>query len=271
LNDTKAAENFVKSSPNGARRPVQTPKLSHLIAGDLRAKIASSELAPGDSLPPESELLAQFGISRPTLREALRILESDKLIRLGRGARSGATILGASVEAAARHSAMYLASHGATLADIHEVRMLIEPSLAAMLALRAKKEHIKALRQCVSAQQAALETRDYATAIKAVQDFHSIMARSSENRALGLFSGVLQEMSVRVYPKMLVTGSAGDRQIARRRTEESAAAHRKLVDLIIHSKSREAEEFWAAYMAETEAFLVRTGLAKLRVELRAEY
>lgn len=261
----------MKTSPNGTARPVQTPKLSHLIAEDLRTRIANSELAPGDSLPPESEMLAQFGISRPTLREALRILESDKLIRLGRGARTGAIILGPSVEAAARHSAMYLASHGATLADIHELRMLIEPSLAAMLALNAKRDHIKALRQCVNAQQVALEKKDYPAAVKAVQDFHAIMVRSSENRALGFFSGVLHEMSVKVYPKMLVTGGAGERQIARRRTEQSAAAHRKLVDLIIHNKSREAEEFWREYMADTDTFLTRTGLSKLRVELRGEY
>lgn len=270
----------MKHSPNSAKtlgktnrttRPVQAPKLSHLVAEDLRARIAKGELATGDSLPSESELLTQFGISRPTLREALRVLESDSLIRLGRGARTGATVLGPSVEAAARHSAMYLASHGTTLAEIHQVRMLIEPSLAAMLAQRAKKDHIKALLQCVNAQQEGLQAKDYAAVVAAVTDFHAVMVRSSENRALGLLSGVLQEMSVKVYPKMLVTGSASERQAARRRTEQSAAAHRKLLELITHNKSNEAEEFWREYMQDTDAFLARTGLAKLRVELQGAY
>lgn len=277
---TEAAGGLLRHSPNSVKtsgktnrttRPVQAPKLSHLVAEDLRARIAKGELATGDSLPSESQLLTQFGISRPTLREALRVLESDNLIRLGRGARSGATVLGPSVEAAARHSAMYLASHGTTLAEIHQVRMLIEPSLAALLAQRAKKDHIKALRQCVNAQQEGLQAKDYAAVIAAVTDFHAVMVKSSENRALGLLSGVLQEMSVKVYPKMLVTGSAGERQIARRRTEQSAAAHRELLELITHNKSSEAEEFWREYMRDTDAFLARTGLAKLRVELQGAY
>lgn len=270
----------MKHSPNGAKAPakqdrttrlVQSPKLSHLVAEHLRARIAKGELATGDSLPSEAELLTQFGISRPTLREALRVLESDNLIRLGRGARSGAKVLGPSVEAAARHSAMYLASHGTTLAEIHQVRLLIEPSLAAMLAQRAKKEQIKALRQCVNAQQEGLEAKDYAAVVAAVTEFHAVMVSSSENRALGLLSGVLQEMSVRVYPKMLVTGSANERQAARRRTEQSAAAHRELLELITQNKPDEAEAFWREYMQDTDTFLTRTGLAKLQVELQGTY
>lgn len=253
---------------SGVTRPVHAPKLSHLVAERLREQIAHGELTAGDSLPSETELLTQFGISRPTLREALRVLESESLIRLGRGARSGATVLGPSVEAAARHSAMYLASHGTTLAEIHQVRMLIEPSLAAILAQRAKKDHIKALQQCVDAQQEGLANKDYAAVIAAVMSFHSVMVRSSENRALGLLSGVLQEISLKVYPRMLVAGSAGEQQAVRRRTEQSAAAHRDLLELITHSKSGDAEAFWREYMRDTDSFLTRTGLGKLQVQLR---
>jgi DNA-binding FadR family transcriptional regulator len=70
---------------------------------------------------------------------------------------------------------------------------------------------------------------------------------------------------------MLVTGSASERQAARRRTEQSAAAHRELLELITHNKSSQAEEFWREYMQDTDAFLTRTGLAKLRVELQGAY
>lgn len=268
---------FLKHSANSAKRPVgenrtrqrlHSPKLSHLVVEHLRSQIARGQLATGASLPSESELLTQFGISRPTLREALRVLESENLIRLGRGARTGATVLGPSVDAAARHSAMYLASHGTTLAEIHQARMLIEPSLAAMLARRARKEHIKALRHCVVTQQDALRTKDYAAAVAAVAEFHSIMVSSSDNRALGLLSGVLHEVSVKVYPRMLITGNARERQAARLRTEQSVAAHGRLLELIVDNKAREAETFWRDYMLDTDAFLASTGLAKLQVELQ---
>lgn len=213
-------------------------------------------------------MLKQFGISRPTLREALRVLESESLIRLGRGARSGATVLGPSVEAAARHSAMYLASHGTTLGEIHQVRMLIEPSLAGMLARSSKKEHLAALRECVDIQQKSLAAGDFDGAISGVIQFHEVMVRSSDNRALGLLSGVLQDISLKVYPKMLVAGSSVQRAAVRRRTEQSAAAHKHLLQLITQHKPDETETFWREYMQDTAAFLSRTGLATLKVELR---
>src|SRR3972149_10963530 len=84
------AVNLRKAEKN---RRVRAPKLPHIIAQQLRAQIASGELRPGDSLPSESVPLKDFGISRPTLREALRVLESETLIQLGRGSRRGGTIL----------------------------------------------------------------------------------------------------------------------------------------------------------------------------------
>ena len=267
---------LLKASITGRRAPVgaarsshmvPSPKLSHLVAERLRAQIARGELEVGGSLPSEAELLSYLGISRPTLREALRILESESLIRLGRGARSGATILGPSVEAAGRYSAMYLASHGTTLAEIHETRMLLEPSLAARLAKSAKKEHIMALRKCVTAQSDAIEMKDYVAAITSIMDFHAVMVRCSENRALGLLSGVLQEISLKVYPQMLITGRVSVRQAVQRRTERSAKSHRELLEMIIRHKANEAELYWRAYMEDTDTFLADTGLGKLHVQL----
>src|SRR5207253_9697326 len=75
-------------APGGAR----APKLSHALVERFRARIASGELKPGDTLPPESELLQQLRVSRPTLRQALRVLESESLIQLGKGARTGTTL-----------------------------------------------------------------------------------------------------------------------------------------------------------------------------------
>jgi len=249
---------------------IQAPKLSHLVAEQLRTRIANGDLVAGDMLPSEGELLVQFGISRPTLREALRVLESESLIRLGRGARSGATVLGPSVEAAARHSAMYLASHGTTLAEIHQVRMLIEPSLAAIIARSPKKDHVRALQDCVDAQQAALAAKDYPRVIEGVVRFHAVMVECSENRALGLLSGVLQAMSAEIYPKMLIAGEPNERQSVRRRTEESANAHLKVLEMISASKPKEAEVFWREYMEDTETFITRAGLGKLQVQLKIE-
>jgi len=249
---------------------VRAPKLYHLVAERLRAQIASGHLGAGDSLPSERQLLAEFGVSRPTLREALRVLEAETLIQLRRGARSGATVLAPSIEAATKYADLYLASHGTTIAEIHQVRLLIEPSLAALLAQRRGKEHVMQLRKVHEAQRAALEAKDYFAVVSSVIEFHDVMVRSTANRALALLAGILHDLAVKLYPKMLNADSERQRELVQRRTEESSAAHGRLLSLIAAGKVKEAEEFWRDYMEDTAKWLARTGRGKLRVTLSAD-
>src|SRR5690606_5189459 len=154
-----------------SRVGIRAPKLSHLVAERLRARIAAAELRPADTLPSEAELLRQFNVSRPIMREALRVLEAESLIRLGRGARAGATLLSPSILTAAKYGGLYLATQGTTLGDIHEVRTLLEPPLAASLASRSNKDFVKELEDWVRVQREALNRQDYAGAIAAVNQF----------------------------------------------------------------------------------------------------
>jgi DNA-binding FadR family transcriptional regulator len=70
----------------------RAPKTAELIATSVRAEIAAGRLRPGDRMPAEAELMASYGVSRPTLREALRMLEHDEIIEIRRGAHGGATV-----------------------------------------------------------------------------------------------------------------------------------------------------------------------------------
>jgi GntR family transcriptional regulator, transcriptional repressor for pyruvate dehydrogenase complex len=72
---------------------VRAPKTAELIAARLRGQIVRGELRPGSRLPPEAELQEQFGVSRPTLREAFRILEAESLLTVRRGACGGAQVV----------------------------------------------------------------------------------------------------------------------------------------------------------------------------------
>lgn len=249
---------------------VRAEKLSHLVAERLRTQIAGGELAPGDTLPSEAELLKLLGVSRPTLREALRVLESEKLLQLGRGARSGATILAPSIGMAARYGALYLATQGTTLGEIHQVRTVLEPSLAAHHAQSAKKLVIKTLRDCVTAQEAALQARDYVMAVTAVNDFHEALVRYAPNKALKLLAGMLHAISADLYPLMPLSGTRSEQQVVWRRTEKSVASHAKLTNLIAEGKAAEAEKFWREYMNDTAAFMAKTRLNALRVQVRAQ-
>ena len=248
---------------------VRARKLSHIVADRLRTQIAAGTLKFGDRLPSESALLEQLGISRPTLREALRVLESEGLIRLGRGARSGAIVLGPSIETAAQHGALYLVSHGTTLGEVHQVRMLLEPSLVSLLAGRAKKDFVRTLEYSVKTQVAALSAQDHVAAVRAINDFHGRMMEFSHNRALSLLVGMVRDFPTSVYSKLLLTGSARMRKVLQERTEKSTRSHDQLLKIIVGGKPNEAETFWRRYMEDTATFLARTKIGDLRVELQS--
>jgi len=247
--------------------PIRAPKLSHVVAEQLRSKIATGALKTGDSLPSEGDLLKQFGISRPTLREALRVLESEGLIQLSRGARAGASVLGPSIETAARYGELYLASQGTTLGEINEVRMLLEPPLVSLLTGRAKKDLVRLLTQTVAQQRAALDADDFAGAVAAISDFHGQLMMFSQNRALGLLVGMLSEILPAAYTRLLHNGSDSLQKMLRRRTRKSSEAHAQLVEIILNGQAAEAERFWREYMEETAAFLQEARIANVKVEI----
>src|SRR5947207_2228594 len=96
---------------------VRVPKTAELVAAQLRRQIVRGELKEGDALPPEAALMEQFGVSRPTLREAFRVLESESLISIRRGSRGGARVHTPNGEVAARHAGLLLQVRGTTLGD----------------------------------------------------------------------------------------------------------------------------------------------------------
>ncbi len=261
--DERAA-NLLEAEKN---RRVRAPKLPHIIAQRLRSQIASGELRPGDSLPSESELLKEFGISRPTLREALRVLESETLIQLGRGSRSGATILAPSIEMAAQYGGLYLATQDTTLGQIHEVRSMLEPPLAGAHAKQANTEVCKALAHCVKLQREALEQLDYIGAAAAVNQFHEQLVHKSGNNALRLLAGMLHEISANVYPQLPLAAGRVTKKAIWRRSEESTDAHESLVELVKAKKAAAAEKFWREYMQDTADWLQKSGLSELRVKV----
>lgn len=248
-------------------RKIAAPKLPHIVARQLRYQIASGELVPGDRLPMESALLKQLGISRPTLREALRILESEGLVELGRGARNGARILAPTIEMTAQFSTVYLATQNATLGQLHDVRTILEPGMAARHSARRTPKCIAALEKCLVRQKDGLARSDFVAAATAVNDFHGELIRHTGNVALRLLAGMLQETTHRLYRQLPEAGGTISRETFWRRSAKSTEAHAELLRLIKARRAREAEEFWRKYMRSTGAWLKRAGLSELKIQV----
>jgi DNA-binding FadR family transcriptional regulator len=228
------AARFVKVIPD------QSPKLTSIVSDTLRRKIVSGELAEGDNLPPEPDLVAQFGVSRPTLREALRILESESLIRTRRGSRSGAEVCAPKVDTSARYMGFVLQHEGVTVDDVLQARMILEPPLAGLTAARRDDVTIYELRRALEAEEAALPDR--AAYAEASIHFHEVVVNLAGIRTLSLtvrqYNWVLGRLMQEVRAHDSVT--TGD--------PKSHSAHARFVDLVSEGKSREAEAFWRAHV-----------------------
>ena len=154
---------------------IEPRRLYRQIADQLRALIASGELAPGARLPPERDLALQLGVSRPSVREALIALEVAGLVevRMGSGIYVAAQPLGAPP-----------GDIGAALGpfDIIRARQLIEPELAALAARRKAPAALKRLRAAVKRMED--DIAQGVAPIRGDREFHLALAEASDNAAL---------------------------------------------------------------------------------------
>src|ERR1700758_2460571 len=119
--------------------PVEVPKASDVLAGELRERILTGELAEGDSLPAERELVKQAQMSRATVREALRILEVQNLVRVKTGRTGGAFVQRPTTKSMANSVTMLIRGRRIKLVDLMETREALEP-FCAQLAARNRTE-----------------------------------------------------------------------------------------------------------------------------------
>ena len=123
--------------------PTSREKISIQIVQQIRAAIMRGELKPGQALPSEKDLMAQFDVSKHTLREALRALEGLGFVTIKRGAGGGPIVSEIDWVKARSFFASFLYFQKFTLADISEVRKLIEPYIARRAAEVMTDEEIR--------------------------------------------------------------------------------------------------------------------------------
>src|SRR3954454_5946424 len=181
-----------RSGTNEVGLTLRVPKMAELVSQRLRRQIVRGELSEGDALASEAELMAQFGVSRPTLREAFRVLESEGLINVRRGAHGGARVQIPNGEAAARYAGLVLEFRGATLQDVYEARGVLEPRCARRLASRRTKSDIDRLRENIASARAALD--DPATHIRLNNEFHALMTELAGTQTIIVLNSMVREI-----------------------------------------------------------------------------
>ncbi len=242
---------------------IKVPKAGELVADLLRRRIITGEIKPGDPLPSENELMAMFNVSRPTLREALRILDSESLITVARGARGGARANLPDVDVTARYGTIYLQAHGTTFSDLHKARVILEPPIAGALALNHDADGLARLRALIEAQEHASDVNALA---EAMAGFHELLVEMHGNKTLTLLVRIVHDL-VRKYYVLLFTPTGRHEEERLRNIRLGVRAQYKLVDLIAAGNAQEAEAFWREHLAAVSRILDTSGVSRKVVEI----
>ncbi|QTI70981.1 FadR/GntR family transcriptional regulator [Gordonia polyisoprenivorans] len=247
----------------GETGALRVPKMAELVAQRLRRQIVRGELSEGDALPSEAELMAQFGVSRPTLREAFRVLESEGLINVRRGAHGGARVQTPNGDIAARYAGLVLEFRGTTLEDVYDARNIIEPPLAGLLARKRTNADLEKLK---AAHDAAREHLDDGNAlIRVHNEFHAVMIDLAGNQTMAVLNGMVRHIIDLSSFRHVASDAGSPANIASIR--KGFRAHELLIQYVEARDAVAAEKLWRKHVTEAEKYMLSDANPKTVLDL----
>ncbi len=241
-----------------SRAAVRSPKTAELVAGTLRRMVVEGQLKDGDFLPNEAELMAHFGVSRPTLREAVRVLESERLVEVRRGSRTGARVRVPGPEVVARPAGLLLELSGATIADLLTAKSGIEPMAARLLAESGSPEAFDELEQML--EELAADGHQSSRLAEATGLFHLRVVQLSGNATLSIVAGMLHEITVR-HTAFVFNER---RPVSKADYDTLLRSYRRLMQFLRAGDAVGAETHWRKHLDKTRELLL-TGLESVPV------
>ncbi len=166
----------------GAFRPSRGMTLSSQIVAQIRDALFSGDLKTGDVLGSEADLAKQFGVSRMSIRDALRSLEAMGIVDIRMGAKGGATIAAGSCDRFADALAIQLKLIGVSREDVLQARAGIESMTVAMAAMHGTAEDLDAIRQLLVEAKDCLDNPEKSALLG--EEFHLAIARATRNAVL---------------------------------------------------------------------------------------
>jgi GntR family transcriptional repressor for pyruvate dehydrogenase complex len=171
-------------------KPVSPVRVYERVVEQIEQAIVEGDLQPGARLPSERDLMTQFGVSRSTIREALRVLQSNGLVRSRPGDPRGPEVLG--VSAVNLHNSMNrLARASMSLGELLQFRMLLEGSAYRLAALLRSEEELAEMEAALAEMRAAVDD-GYSAFSAADVTFHDAVARATQNKLVVVCSDVVR-------------------------------------------------------------------------------
>ena len=232
-----------KPSARRGRRVGRAPKVTEEAIDKIRERIVSGSWGPGDRLPKESELAAELGLSRNSLREAVRALSQLRVLEV----RQGDGTYVSSLEPDLLLESTGFISHlllGETEVELYEVRRILEAAAAALAAGRidaAEKEDLARILDRMRQTQTVEEL------VEADVAFHAVIARAAGNAVL---ASLLASLSTRTMRVRLWHGRAADDAL-----DETREEHRRIYEAIVAGDPELARAAATAHIASGERWL----------------
>jgi GntR family transcriptional repressor for pyruvate dehydrogenase complex len=241
------SEPAAETGRDGMFTAVSPNRMSEAIVDQIKSLIRSNRLRPGDRLPSERELCERMGVSRVTVREALRILEAGGLVEIRVGARGGAFVTTPSSERLGAGLADLIQLAPVTAVEVTEARLVFELGIIPMIVERATDEDITGLRELTRQHIAALRRGEYTMARSA--EFHVRVAACSHNAAV--------EMLVHSFHGPLLMSLREASTAAPLMGQRGTYEHRDLVEAIAARDAAAAIDIMHRHLSRTARRLAR--------------
>ncbi|GAA1267997.1 FadR/GntR family transcriptional regulator [Pseudonocardia aurantiaca] len=220
---------------------VSIGRISEVIVDQIRLLIRQGDLAAGDRLPSERELCERFGVSRVTVREALRVLEANGLVEIRVGARGGAFVTAPSSRLVGEGIADLITLSTLSAAEVTETRIVLELGIVPLVCERATEEDIAALYEICDRSAAALEDDDYPLSLSG--EWHTRYAQAAHNGAVAMLVESLHDP--------LIMSLERARQAAPMHGRRGVDEHRALVGAIAARDVQRATELMRTHLERT--------------------
>jgi GntR family transcriptional regulator, transcriptional repressor for pyruvate dehydrogenase complex len=220
---------------------VSVGRISEIIVEQIRLLMRQGQLKPGDRLPPERDLCERFGVSRVTVREALRMLESAGLVEIRVGARGGAFVTAPSSNRVGEGLADLLTLSVISAADVTEVRMVLEVGIVPLVCERATEDDLAKLDKICERSEVAL--RDGVYTMDMSLEFHTAVAQATHNPAL--------EMLVESFRGPILMSLEEAREVAPEMGGLGTKEHERFVEAVRRRDADAAARIMREHLART--------------------
>ncbi len=226
---------------------IRAPRVYEHIASQIERAIYEGRLQSGDKLPPERQLVREFGTSRVAVREALRTLEHRGLLEVRQGAAGGYFVRAADAGPLRRDLQTLLRLGRVSVAHLLEARLLVEPEVARLAALRATDADLKALRQAIEERAEVAPSGSPSRMLDI--GFHRLIAEAAKNPVHALLTHALMDLEAEVVVPRIELTAEDSREID--------GAHRAIADAIAARQADAAREVMEAHIVDVQRRLRR--------------